>query len=161
MKKMNHPIYVVDDDQALNMMICKFLKQQGFQNVKGFYNSEDMLKQFRPKDNPIIIQDFDLPGMNGLEVLKEIKPKNPKIEFIFLSGQSSIEVAVEAIKYGAFDYIVKDNFSKENVSTKIKNLMKMKILEAEKLGFKVGLFIFILLLLATWGLLFYFYLTRY
>ncbi len=150
-------IYVVDDDKALNTMICKFLKQEGFRNVEGFYSGEEMLQKLSKDTKPIIIQDFDLPGMNGVEVLKKVKPEYPNAEFIFLSGQSNIEVAVNAIKYGAFDYIVKDNFAKENASTKIKNLIKLKTVMTEKVAFKVGLFVFLALLLITWTLFFAMY----
>jgi DNA-binding NtrC family response regulator len=80
-----------------------------------------------------------------VDILKKIKHENTGAEFIFLSGQSSIDVAVESIKYGAFDYIIKDNFAKENVSTKIRNLLKIKKLARERHLFKIGLLIFIVL----------------
>jgi DNA-binding NtrC family response regulator len=74
--------------------------------------------------------------------LKKVKSSRPDIEFIFLSGQSKIEVAVEAIKLGAFDYIVKDNFARENTYHKICNLLKMKKLSIERKAYKFGLFLF-------------------
>jgi DNA-binding NtrC family response regulator len=150
-------ILVVDDDQPLNVMICKYLEKQGFENVKGFYSGEELFETVGKEINPIIIQDYELPGINGVEVLKKVQSKNPKAEFIFLSGQSSIEVAVEAIRNGAFDYIIKDNFAKENVLTKIRNLLKIKKLTRERKLFRSGLLVFLGLLIISWIYILFFY----
>ena len=147
------PIYVVDDDKPLNVMICKFLQKEGFVNVKDFYTGEELLSQMQHDASPIIIQDFDLPDMNGLEILKKVKTEFPKTEFIFLSGQSKIEVAVEAIKNGAFDYVIKDTFAKENVHNKIKNLLKIKKLVVDRKVFVIIMAVVALLLIVTWIIL--------
>ncbi len=149
----NHLIYVVDDDVPLNNLICKYLEKQGFTNVKGFYTGEELLHEISPLKHPIVIQDFDLPDINGLDLLKSIKQEHPAIEFIFLSGQSNIEVAVEAINFGAFDYIIKDNFAKENTLNKIRNLLKIKKLVRERTIVRIGLFIVVAVTLLT--LIFY------
>lgn len=147
-KKYN--ILVVDDDVPLNAMICKYLEKQGFINIKGYYSGEELLDDITKVKYPIIIQDYDLPGINGVEILKKVKSTNPEAEFIFLSGQSSIEVAVDAVKYGAFDYIIKDNFAKENVITKIRNLIKIKQLINDKSIFKISFFVIVFLLTISW-----------
>jgi DNA-binding NtrC family response regulator len=152
----NQRILVVDDDQPLNVMICKYLEKQGFINVKGYYSGEELFESIGKEKSPVIIQDYELPGINGVDILKKVKSENPLAEFIFLSGQSSIEVAVEAIKYGAFDYIIKDNFAKENVSTKIRNLLKIKRLTKDKQLFKYGLITFTILLMISWFYILFF-----
>lgn len=143
-------IYVVDDDKPLNGMICKFLEKQGFKNVKSFYTGEDVLGYFKANEAPIIIQDFDLPGINGIEVLTKTKVTHPKTDFIFLSGQSTIDVAVDSIKQGAFDYIVKDNFAKENVHTKIIHILKIRALSKDRIISKYLIGTFLVLLLVSW-----------
>lgn len=148
--KLKYNILVVDDDQPLNAMICKFLEKQGLTNVKAFYTGEELLNNIKKYDSPIIIQDYELPGINGVEILKKVKSIKPNAEFIFLSGQSSIDVAIDSIKLGAFDYIIKDNFAKENVMTKIRNLIKIKQLLRERSIFKVVISAFLLLLLISW-----------
>jgi DNA-binding NtrC family response regulator len=153
-------IYVVDDDVPLNVLICKYLEKQGFKNVKGFYTGDELLKEISSNTSPIIIQDFDLPDINGLDLLKKIKTEYPKTEFIFLSGQSSVEVAVEAINFGAFDYIIKDNFAKENTLTKIKNLLKIKKLIRERIIFRTGLFAVSVLALLILLILYAFFLRN-
>jgi DNA-binding NtrC family response regulator len=153
----NQRILVVDDDQPLNVMICKYLEKQGFKNVKAYYSGEELFESVGKEKHPIIIQDYELPGINGVEILKKVKSENPSAEFIFLSGQSSIDVAVEAIKYNAFDYIIKDNFAKENVATKISNLLKIKRLTRERQLFKSGLVVFVGLFIFSWIYFLFFY----
>ncbi len=151
--KKNQTIYIVEDDPPVNSMINMFLEKQGFTCVEGFNSSEEMLSALSRKKPDIIIQDYDLPGMNGLDTIRKVKSQHPTIEFIFLSGQHSIEIAIEAIKNGAFDYIVKDSFAKENVTTKINNLLKIQSLQKDKLRFKTSLIIFSVLLFISWIIL--------
>jgi DNA-binding NtrC family response regulator len=143
-------ILVVDDDKSLNLMICKFLEKQGFKSIHPFYTGEELLENISKFKSPIIIQDFELPGINGVEVLQKVKSINSKAEFIFLSGQSSIDVAVDAIRFGAFDYIIKDSFAKENVTTKIRNLIRINKLSKDRYLMKIILLIFLGLLFFSW-----------
>jgi DNA-binding NtrC family response regulator len=152
-------ILVVDDDQPLNVMICKYLEKQGFVNVKGFYSGEELFDAIGKEISPIIIQDYELPGLNGVEILKKVKLENPNAEFIFLSGQSSIDIAVESIKNGAFDYIIKDNFAKENVSTKIRNLLKIKQLTSERKFYRLIVIVIMGLFLISWIYILFFHIT--
>ena len=149
----NQLIYVVDDDRPLNVMICKFLRKEGFLNVEGFFTGEELFTALKKDTAPIIIQDFDLPGINGLEILSRVKNEFPKSEFIFLSGQSKIDIAVDAIKNGAFDYVIKDSFAKENVYNKIRNLIRIKKLVYERKLFVSGMIVAAVLLFATWLIL--------
>jgi DNA-binding NtrC family response regulator len=149
-------ILVVDDDKSLNLMICKFLEKQGYKSIHPYYTGEELLENIRKYENPVVIQDFELPGINGVEVLQKVKIVNPRAEFIFLSGQSSIDVAVDSIKYGAFDYIIKDSFAKENVAAKIKNLIRIKSLIRERYFLKIILLIILVLLIISWIYIMYY-----
>ena len=155
----NLQIIVVDDDPPMNALLCKFLGEQGFKNISSFFSVEEMLPNIPRKKPAIIIQDFDLPGMSGLDAIRKVKPAYPNIEFVFLSGQRSIDIAIDAIKLGAFDYIVKDSFAKENVVIKIKNLLRIKQLEKKHSTFQRFLFIFSLAALAVWLVVAIIYLT--
>ena len=88
--------------------------------------------------------------MNGLETLQKVKSSHSNTDFIFLSGQRSIDVAIEAMKNGSFDYIVKDNFAKENVVTRIKNLIKVQQLYRQRDRFKLLMIVSIVLLGLSW-----------
>jgi FixJ family two-component response regulator len=161
MKKIkNDLIYIVDDDKTLNNMICMFLDSKGFKRVKGFYNGDDMIKELSDKESIIIIQDYDLPGMNGLDILKKVKPAYKNVDFIFLSGQSRIEVALDAIKLGAFDYIVKDKFAKENVLTKIGIILKIAKLAKERKILTFGLISFAVLFVTAFVILSIFFIGK-
>jgi DNA-binding NtrC family response regulator len=153
-------IYIVEDDEPMNNLLCQFLEDQGYTKIRGFYSGEEVLKELSRSQDTIIIQDFDLPGMNGLEVLEKVRPEYPNSEFIFLSGQGSIEIAVDAIKGGAFDYIVKDNFAKENVSTKINNLLKIKALYQEKNRMKKAFVVLAIITFLSWIFVFVLFLIR-
>jgi len=153
-KKRQPKIFIVEDDAPINHLLCQFLELHNFKNVKGFFTGEEMLNVLDRNEETIIIQDFDLPGMNGLEVLEKVIPLYHNVEFIFLSGQSSIEIAVDAIKGGAFDYIVKDKFAKENVLTKINNLLKIKSLYQQKNRFKKAFICLALVTFISWIILF-------
>ncbi len=152
MEKINKEVsvYVVDDDKALNTMIATYLKKSGYKNIEQFYTGEDVLKAIKEKAPEIVIQDYDLPGKNGLQVLKEVRKANPKIEFIMLSGQKEMEVTIKTLTNGAFDYIMKDSFAKENVKHKIEKLLKIKRLEEEKRSLKVLIGVALGIIVSSW-----------
>lgn len=158
--KKNYTIYVVEDDQPMNTMLCMFLKKQGYNHVSGFFSSEEMIEKLPARKPVVIVQDFDLPGMNGLETIRTVRSEYPNTEFIFLSGQKSIEIAIESLKNGAYDYIVKDSFAKENVVAKINNLLKIKSLEKYKQQSKIYFLIFSIFLFLSWFLLLAHYFIR-
>ncbi len=131
----NPLIFLVDDDQAFRRMIDAYLKQHHLTRVRQFSSSEEMFERFSKEKPVIVIQDFDLgPGkLNGIETLSRAKSINPQIDFIFLSGQSSIEVAVEAIKKGAYDYVIKDEYAKESLLNRIKkNIFQERLVRNQK-----------------------------
>jgi DNA-binding NtrC family response regulator len=102
-------IYVVEDNQVYNRMVCEHLKKQNYTNVKSFISGNECIKTVMNGDEPdIVIQDYFLDDLNGIDVLKAIKAKYKDAEFIFLTSNENIEVAIECIAYGVHDYIIKD-----------------------------------------------------
>ena len=145
-------IYIVEDDKAFSKLIESYLKSRGFWNIKTFSSGEECLKNIDPLPE-IVVQDYDLTGMNGLEVLKKMKAVDDGIEFIFLSGQDSVQVAVDAMKFGAYDYIVKDSVAKEKIAYKIKRIIHLRKTEKDRKNTKIGMFIFLSAFVATWIIL--------
>jgi DNA-binding NtrC family response regulator len=128
--KMNQLIYVVEDNQVYNKLITEYLKKQQYTNVKPFFSGEDCVKSIEKGETPeIIIQDYFLENMNGLDVLRKVKKLNPEPEFVFLTNNESMEVAVNTIKYGAYDYIIKDNITLDKVIDRIGKITQLKSLE--------------------------------
>jgi DNA-binding NtrC family response regulator len=130
-------IFVIEDDPGFNMMMTEYLKSKNKWDVYSFITGEECLEKLDLNPS-IFLQDYDLPKMNGIEVLKHVKKVLPEAEFIFLSAQTEIKIAVEAIQLGAFDYIVKDGHAKSNTLNKIDQVMKIKKLQEEKKNDKVS-----------------------
>jgi DNA-binding NtrC family response regulator len=108
----DQPVFLIDDDKLFLTSLSHQLKDT-FRKVEAFSTGEEFLKQLK-KGPCVIILDYYLnscykDAMNGLEVLKKIKQVNPKAEVIMLSSQEKMEIAVDTIKHGAYDYIVKNH----------------------------------------------------
>ncbi len=134
-------IFVVEDNRVYNKLIVSYLKSNKFSNVMPFYSGEDTINNlYRNPD--IIIQDFLLDGMNGIDVLKKAKEQNPNIEFIFLSGQDNIDVAINTMKYGAYDYIVKDQMALKKMVAKINKIQSVNKLVQTNKRYRTGVVVF-------------------
>ncbi|WP_321371355.1 response regulator [uncultured Draconibacterium sp.] len=125
-------IYVVEDNKLYHKLVVDFLQKQGLKNVKSFYNGKDCLNAIKSGERPdIVVQDYHLEDSTGIAVLQAVKKRSKNSEFIFLTSNEDMEVAVNSIKYGAFDYIIKDNdIALKKVYNKIGKIAKM--LELEK-----------------------------
>lgn len=111
----NLSLFLVDDDPSFRTALTHQLIDN-FKSptaVRAFGSGEECLKHFDASPN-IVLLDYYLNGsnpnaMNGLEVLKEIKKRNPETKVIMLSSQDKIDIAVDTIRNGAYDYIVKND----------------------------------------------------
>ena len=103
---MTNSILVVDDEQVLAGAMGDYLGRYGYAvNVKS--SGEAALKTIDQEPPDIVVLDYRLPRMDGLEVLRRIKESHPEVEVIMLTAHGSVESAVEAMKSGAFDYLSK------------------------------------------------------
>lgn len=137
----NPLIFVVEDNQMYNKLVVSYLKTNKFTNVMSFLSGEDVLKNM-DKNPDIVIQDYLLEGMTGIEVLIKAKKTNPNVEFIFLSGQDSIEIAINSMKYGAYDYIVKDQMALQKLVNKIYKITSVTELVNSNKRYKIGVIMF-------------------
>ena len=118
-------ILIVDDEVDFAEMLFLRLKEVG-EKVMSVHNGQDCLETLEKKDNiDVVILDIKMPGMDGIEVLKEIKKRFPLVEVIMLTGHGSTETAVEGMKLGAYDYLMKPaNFS--DLTAKLEGARKRK-----------------------------------
>jgi DNA-binding NtrC family response regulator len=135
-----------------NKLVVSYLKTNKLTNVESYLTGEDALKNM-DKNPDIVIQDYLLEGMTGIEVLIKAKKTNPDVEFIFLSGQDSIDIAINSMKYGAYDYIVKDQMALQKLVNKINKINSVTELVKSNKRYKVGVVLFFIglgvLVLAT------------
>lgn len=115
LKNFNLTIFLVDDDVLCLNLYQQFLKQLGYNNVEMYDNGNDCLDSLEEHHPDVIFLDYNMEGMNGIDVLKKIKEFNPNITVLFISGQENIEIAVNAMKHGALDYIIKASLNPERM----------------------------------------------
>ncbi|MGC8490637.1 MAG: sigma-54-dependent transcriptional regulator [Syntrophobacteraceae bacterium] len=99
-------ILIAEDEPFQREMLCDFLIEEGHR-VAGAGNGEDALRLLEGSYFDLLLLDFKMPGLTGLELLKEAKRLNPSIDAVIVTAFGTIETAVEAMKAGASDYIAK------------------------------------------------------
>ena len=103
---MPYSALIIDDEELTLRTISRGLRQEGFE-VFTALSGEDGLKLFREENPDLILLDIVLPGIDGVEVLRQIKRANPAAIVVMMSAYHMVERAVEAMKLGAFEYLVK------------------------------------------------------
>ena len=99
-------ILLVDDEKTMVKYLSKRLIKRGF-DISSAYNGLEALEQVKAADFDVVLLDVLMPGMNGIDTLKEIKKIKPRTEVIMLTGHASVEAGIEGMKAGAFNYIMK------------------------------------------------------
>jgi DNA-binding NtrC family response regulator len=98
-------LFVDDEIDFLNTLL-KRMSKRGI-DVRGAGNGEAGLELLRQSSSDIVVLDVRMPGMDGIEMLREIKRQWPLTEVIMLTGHASLEAAREGMELGAFDYLMK------------------------------------------------------
>lgn len=117
--------FIVDDDVFCAKMHQNDIENMGFTDTTYYSNGVDCLSNLHQKPD-IIFLDHNMDGITGFEVLKKIKRYNPNIYVVMISGQETIKTAVDALKYGAFDYVVKDDNVRENMRLIVNKIILVK-----------------------------------
>lgn len=104
--KKTDQIFIVDDDKMTSSIYEQHLLNLGYENIKSFESGQDCINQLILEPQ-VIFLDYQMDYLNGLEVLKKIKRFNPEIYVVVVSAQEDMETAINSMKYGAFDYIIK------------------------------------------------------
>jgi signal transduction histidine kinase/CheY-like chemotaxis protein len=100
-------VMLVDDEVPFVEALGKRLAKRGLEVLTAFSGPEALQELQRKRDVDIVLLGVNMPGMSGIETLREIKTIRPLVEVILLSADTTIESAIEGIKLGAFDYLVK------------------------------------------------------
>jgi DNA-binding NtrC family response regulator len=99
-------IMLVDDEKDFVEMLSLRLAETG-ENIISAYSGSECLEKLDKPDIDVVILDVKMPGMDGIETLREIKRRAPLVEVILLTGHGTIETAVEGMKLGAYDFLLK------------------------------------------------------
>ncbi len=122
--KENISILIVDDDELILDSFSKLIRLRGY-TAHTAINGKKALEVIFKKKVDVIITDMKMPEMNGMELLKIVKKRYPNIDVIIITGYGGIDDAVETMKYGASDYILKP-FSPDEIILKIIDVYKKR-----------------------------------
>jgi len=131
-------ILIVDDEKDIRDLIAEILKDEGFK-VRVAGNSEDCLKEIDFKPPAVLLLDIWLKDseMDGIDILKATKRNNPDIPILIISGHGNIEIAVAAIKQGAYDFVEKP-FNTDQLLVVVKRAFEKSKLLQENLSLRKG-----------------------
>jgi len=105
-------ILVVDDEGAIRYSISKTLQRVGYQ-VHTAASGEEALEMMERQNYDVVLTDIKMPGLTGVELLGQIKEQSPDAVVILLTGYASLETAIESLRLGAHDYLVKPSSSQD------------------------------------------------
>ena len=125
-------VLLVDDEKDYLEVLLRRLGKREV-NVAGVSSGEEALQYVQGRPIDVAVLDVKMPGMDGIAVLREIKKLNPLIEVIMLTGHASLEVALEGMRSGAFDYLMKPAEIDE-LLYKIQDAYRAKTIQEEKIA---------------------------
>ncbi len=137
MQKDHFRIFIVEDNDWYNRLLVHYLSMNPDFEVRSFFNGKDLLNNLHESPD-VITLDFRLPDMKGNELLKRIKERDESIEVIAISEQEDIQTAVDLLKEGAFDYLVKNDQIQARLNSTIQKIRqnaglkkRIRVLEKE------------------------------
>lgn len=130
-------ILVVDDEQVIREILADFLTLEGFE-VRTARDGQDALNELSRARFDLVLSDLKMPNMGGIELLEAISRNSPGIITIIMTGFGTVETAIDAMKRGAYDYVLKP-FKMEEVVHTVRRGLERKKLQAENLRLKEAL----------------------
>ncbi|MFA4917259.1 MAG: response regulator [Syntrophales bacterium] len=124
-------VLLVDDEREfLETLLKRLLKRRV--KVTGVDSGEEALKILKETPPDVVVLDVRMQGMDGLQTLREIKKIRPLVEVIMLTGHANLEVAVEGMEAGAFDYLMKPT-DVDELLYKLEDAFKRKKIQEQKI----------------------------
>ena len=131
---MDERLLIVEDEETLRESLKRVFQREGYQ-VEAVGSAEQALELFEEGFYDLIITDIILPGITGIEMLKRVKEINPDQNVIIITAYASLETAVETLRAGAYDYIVKPIIHEE-IKQIVKNALRQRALQKENILLK-------------------------
>jgi DNA-binding response OmpR family regulator len=123
-------VMIVDDELDFLETIVKRLKARNI-DVNGVESGYQALETLDSRNPDVIILDVKMPGMDGIETLREIKKKKPRTEVIMLTGHASVESGIQGMQLGAFDYVMKP-VALDELLEKVRQAYERKLIQEGK-----------------------------
>ncbi|XEQ94072.1 Regulatory protein AtoC [Sporomusa carbonis] len=120
----NYTVLVVDDEESVRKLLAAVLKREGYQVVCAD-SGEEALVQFRAVQPELILMDIRMPNIDGITAFKEMRKIRQNVTVILMTAYAAVETAVEAIKLGAFDYVIKP-FDIEEVKLLVNRAIQLR-----------------------------------
>jgi DNA-binding NtrC family response regulator len=117
-------VLIVDDEKDFVESLAERLKLRDFEVLTAF-EGDEALERLNDEKLDVIILDVKMPGRDGIEILGEIRRRRPLVEVIMLTGNATVPAAIEGMKLGAYDFLLKPTDTEELV-TKIKSAYSRK-----------------------------------
>jgi len=130
-------VLLVDDETEFRETLMKRLRKRNLL-ITGASSGEEALAVLERTPVDVVVLDVRMPGMDGIETLRAIKKQCPLVEVIMLTGHASLEVAIQGMELGAFDYLMKPMDIDELVY-KLEDAYKRKSLQERKIRLLEGL----------------------
>jgi DNA-binding NtrC family response regulator len=124
-------VLLVDDEAEFSETLIKRMKKRNV-DITGVRSGEEALQTLDQGPIDVVILDVRMPGMDGVETLRVLKKRHPLIEVIMLTGHASVEVAVQGMEFGAFDYLMKP-MQIDDLLYKIQDAHQQKIIQEQKI----------------------------
>jgi two-component system response regulator AtoC len=117
-------VLIVDDERKMRRVLQILLEQIGLESVAA-ENGEEALERFAAESIDLVLTDLKMPGIDGIELLKRIREQEADVPVIVLTAHGTVQTAVEAMKHGAFDYVLKP-FDLEAIELVIRKALEMR-----------------------------------
>jgi DNA-binding NtrC family response regulator len=117
-------LLLVDDEERFRETLAKRLRETGYE-VSGASSGMEALDRLAAENFDIVILDIQMPGLSGIETLSEIRGRHIGVEVIMLTGHGDVSSAVEGMRLGAYDYLMKP-YEYEYLVVKIQEAFKIK-----------------------------------
>ncbi|MGD2124751.1 MAG: response regulator [Desulfobacteraceae bacterium] len=125
-------VMLVDDEKPFVETMTKRMEKRNLKVVTAFSGSEALEKLDKNRNMDVVILDVKMPGMDGIETLRAIKKTYPLTEVIMLTGHATVETAIEGMKLGAYDYLMKP-CEMQQLLEKVKEATEKKRSHEEKI----------------------------
>ena len=125
---MNEKILVIDDEEDILKLLSSVLGSEGYEVVTAM-DGQEGVERFHETDPDLIVTDVKMPRKNGLQLLKEIKDAGSDVDVIILTGHSDEATAIDCLRNGAYDYLVKPLEDIDVLLAAVRGLSKKGILK--------------------------------